>query len=80
MYLVLLMEKDWEEKNKVNAFLNSCDSKNVNEGETEPSLLHILASIIHKANIRDTSEFMSSIQLDIKKSKTYKRAIYRSHK
>lgn len=78
--LATLLDNNWEESDKVTAFLASC--KNDDTGskvETETDPLHILATAIHKANAGDASEFTSSTQLDIKEPETYKQAMYGSH-
>lgn len=76
--LASLLEEAQKETDKVTVFLTSYES-NVNKEKTESDLLHTLASIIHKANTGDTSEFTSSTKLDVQEPKTYKQAMYGSH-
>ncbi len=80
--LTLLLGKDWE-NDQVSAFLTTYkenedkDSKKVSSIEQDP--LHILATVIHKANTINPSEFTSSIQLNIKEPETYEQAISGPH-
>lgn len=79
--LVALLDNDWEESEKVTAFLASCcDNHTGSEVATKTDPLHILATAIHKANASDASEFTSSTQLDIEEPETYERAINGSHR
>ena len=78
--LAILLDNDWEENNKVTAFLASCyNDDTVSKTETEIDSLHILATAIHKANARDASEFMSLTQLDVEEPKIYEQAMYGPH-
>lgn len=78
--LVILLDNDWKEHNKVTVFLASCYNDDTDSKvETKINPLHILATAIHKENARDVSEFTSSTQLNVKEPETYKRAIYGPH-
>lgn len=59
--LATLLDNDWENNNKIIAFLASCYNNNTgNKVETKIDPLHILATAIQKANAGDASEFTSS--------------------
>lgn len=81
--LTSLLEKNWE-KDQVLAFLTIYeeDKEDKNLSRTNPTkedLLHIQATIIHKANAVNPSNFFLPTQLNIKEPETYKQAMSRSH-
>lgn len=67
MLLVKLLDNNWKEDY---ISINQEDAPN-----TGLNLLHILTTSLHQANCIDPGDFVFETQLDVKKSKTYKRAI-----
>lgn len=81
-HLASLLDKDWEENDKVTAFPASCCNNSEDPGaevDSEIDPLHILASVIHKADAEDASEFAMSTQLDVEEAETYERAMNGPH-
>lgn len=76
-----MLDNDWEKSDKVTAFLaSSYNHDSDSKIELKTDSLHILATAIDKANIEDINEFTLLTQFNIKEPKTYKQAMYRSHK
>lgn len=79
---ILLLEKDLAE-DLISTFLTAY-KKNKNADFSKANLirqdlLHILATVIYKANIAKPSNLSSSTQLNIEEPKTYKQAINGPH-
>lgn len=70
--LAKLLNNDWEQEQKISAFLTSIDD-NVPDTSLDP--LHILATSLHKANSTDLGDFVFSTQLDVEEPETYEQAI-----
>lgn len=78
--LAILLDNNSEENNKVTTFLASYYNNDTSSKvETQANSLHVLATTIYKANIGDANKFTLSTQLNTKKPKTHKRAIYGTH-
>ena len=74
--LAKLLNDDWEQEEKISAFLTSIDDDAPNTGLNP---LHILATSLQKANSTDPGDFAFSTQLDVEKPETYERAMSCSH-
>lgn len=78
--LALLFDKDWEAKEKIFAFLASYEEDHKLENNTckaKIDLLHILATFIQKANVKNLVDFSSTSQLNVQEPETYKQAVSR---
>lgn len=74
--LAKLLNDDWEQEEKISAFLTSIDD---DVPDTSLNPLHILAASLQKANAADPGDFVFSTQLDVKEPETYERAMSCSH-
>ena len=75
--LASLLDKDWEEEEKISALLASWENsqKENSTYETKMDPLQILAASIQKANAGNPADFLSTTQLDIEELEMYKQAI-----
>ena len=67
---VKLLSDDWEEEEKISAFLASIDDNDSHMPDTGLNPLHLLATSIHKSNSTDPGDFVFSTQLDIEEPET----------
>lgn len=71
--LTSFLKDDCDESEKITVFLATSCKREVFNTKTkiEADPLNILASVIYKTNVADTSKFTSLTQLDIEEPKTY---------
>lgn len=74
--LAKLLNDDWEQEEKISAFLTSIDD---DAPDTSLDPLHILATSLQKVNSTDPGDFVFSTQLDVEEPETYERAMSCSH-
>ena len=72
--LTQLFNKDWEEEERILAFLTSID-----QVKKTLDWLYILATSFHKPNSTDPRDFVFSTQLDLKEPEIYEQAMSGSY-